>query len=56
MAEELEDLAAEKAEKQKENKWPEFKEKFLVELGAKYDAVLAESLKEKANGFSNYLK
>lgn len=55
MAEELAELSAEKAKKQKEGKWPEFKEKFYNELGAKYDEVLQESLKEKANGFQSYL-
>lgn len=56
LAEELADLAEEKEEKQKEGKWPEFKEKYYNELGAKYDEVLQLSMKEKANGFSSYLK
>lgn len=53
MAEELSDLAEEKLKKQKdgENKWPDFKEKYYNELGKKYDEVLAQSLKEKSTGF-----
>ena len=56
LAEEIDDLTQEKAEKQKDGKWSEFKEKYYQDLGLKYDQVLQESLKEKANGFSNYLK
>lgn len=56
MAEELSDLAAEKAKKAGAGKWPEFKEKYYNELGAKYDEVLKQSAKEKANGFLGYLK
>jgi adenylate/nucleoside-diphosphate kinase len=56
IAEELSDLAEEKSEKEKKGKWPEFKEKYYNELGAKYDKVVAESLKEKQNGFQSYLK
>lgn len=56
LAEELSDLAEEKMKKQAEGKWPDFKEKYYVELGAKYDDVLAQSLKEKANGFKSYLQ
>jgi len=55
MAEELSDLAEEKMKKQPEGKWPEFKEKYYNELGSKYDDVLQQSLKEKANGFKSYL-
>lgn len=40
MAEELSDLAEEKMKKQAEGKWPDFKEKYYNELGAKYDEVL----------------
>ena len=56
MAEELSDLAEEKGKKQEAGKWPEFKEKYYNELGAKYDEVLELSLKEKASGFQSYLK
>lgn len=54
LAEEINDLAEEK--KSAGEKWPEFKEKYYNELGAKYDQVLKNSLKEKEQGFSNYLK
>lgn len=40
MAEELDDLAQERKEKQEKNKWPEFKEKYYQELGDRYDAAL----------------
>lgn len=56
MAEELSDLAEEKMKKQQEGKWPEFKEKYYNQLGSKYDDVLQQSLKEKANGFKSYLQ
>ena len=56
IAEELSDLAEEKAGKQKAGKWPEFKEKYYNELGAKYDEILKLSLKEKKDGFNSYLK
>jgi len=56
MAEELDDLTSEKSEKQKDGKWPEFKEKYLNELGQKYDQLLADSLKERDQGFCSYLK
>ena len=56
MAEELDDLADQKSEKQPKGKWPEFKEKYYIELGEKYDKVLEQSLKEKMNGFKDYLK
>merc|ERR1712166_1299551 len=55
MAEELSDLAEEKMKKQPDGKWPEFKEKYYNELGARYDEVLQSSKKEKANGFKSYL-
>lgn len=56
LAEELDDLAQERKEKQAKKKWPEFKEKYYQELGAKYDSVLEQSLQEIQNGFSSYLK
>merc|ERR1711957_717120 len=56
LAEELSDLSDEKATKQKSGKWPEFKEAYYNELGAKYDQVLKESVKERKDGFSSYLK
>lgn len=56
IAEELSDLAEEKAGKQKAGKWPSFKEKYYNELGAKYDEVIKLSLKEKKDGFASYLK
>jgi len=56
LAEELDDLTHEKAEKQREGTWPAFKEQYYNELGKKYDEVLKESLKDQANGFQNYLK
>jgi len=34
MAEELDDLAKEKDENQKQGKWPDFKEKYYNDLGA----------------------
>ena len=37
IAEELSEMAAEKEKKLKAGKWPEFKEKYYNELGAKYD-------------------
>lgn len=55
LAEELSDLAEEKATKVPSGKWPEFKEKYYNELGAKYDEALKQSLKEKQQGFSKYL-
>jgi len=56
IAEELSDLAEEKENKQKAGKWPEFKEKYYNELGAKYDEILKLSLNEKKDGFASYLK
>jgi len=56
LAEELDDLSKERAKKQPEGKWPDFKEKFYNELGQEYDKVLELSLQQKATGFSCYMK
>lgn len=56
MGEELDDLAKEKAVLHREGKWPDFKEKYYNDLGSKFDGVLQDCLKEKANGFSSYMK
>jgi adenylate/nucleoside-diphosphate kinase len=53
--EELNDLAEERSRKMKEGKWPEFKEKYFIELGQQFDRVLQEAAKEKEQGFSGYL-
>lgn len=56
LAEELDDLTKEKQEKEKKNKWPEFKEKYYNDLGSRYDEILKQSLKDKREGFQSYLK
>jgi uncharacterized protein YeaO (DUF488 family) len=56
LAEELSELAEDRSSKMKKDKWPEFKEKYFNELGAKYDQVLKESKKLKETGFSSFLK
>lgn len=56
LAEELDDLSKERAKKQPEGKWPDFKEKFYNDLGQEYDKVLELSLQQKATGFVCYMK
>jgi len=54
--EELKDLAEEKEKKKKKGKWPQFKENYYNTLGQQYDGILKEVEKEKAEGFSGYMK
>lgn len=56
IAEELSDLKEERDKKIKKDKWPEFKDKYYHELGAKYDQVLKQTSKEKQAGFQSYMK
>mmetsp|Transcript_10632 Transcript_10632/g.17867 ORF Transcript_10632/g.17867 Transcript_10632/m.17867 type:complete len:146 (-) Transcript_10632:298-735(-) len=56
LAEEISDLTEERAEKLKKGKWDEFKEEYYNDLGARYDKVLKNSLKERDQGFIGYLK
>ena len=42
--------------KVKKNKWPQFKEDYYNTLGQKYDKILHDVEKEKAEGFWGYMK
>lgn len=54
---ELYELSQDKQEKLKKDRaWPEFKEDYYNKLGAKYDQIMAEVSKERASGFSYYIK
>ena len=54
---ELFELAEEKKKTLKKGKnWPQFKENYYNQLGAKYDEILKIVKKEKADGFSFYIK
>lgn len=51
------ELSKQKAEKQKQNGiWPDFKEEYYNKLGAQYDQIMANVPKERAAGFSAYIK
>lgn len=54
MAQELHDLAQEKASKDKP--WPQFKEDHYNKLGADLDKILKEVPKEVQSGFCSYMK
>lgn len=54
---ELYELSQDKQEKLKKDRaWPEFKEDYYNKLGAKYDQIMTEVSKERATGFSFYIK
>ena len=54
---ELFEMSEDKQEKlKKERAWPEFKEDYFNNLGAKYDSIMSEVVKERATGFSYYIK
>ena len=52
LAEDISVLSEEKSKGQ----WSDFKEKYYHELGAKYDAVLKSSEKDRADGFKHFIK
>jgi adenylate/nucleoside-diphosphate kinase len=56
IAEELSDLSEDREKKMKKGKWPEFKDKYYHELGAKYDEVIKQTAKAKQHGFQSYMK
>ena len=55
MAEELHALAEEKARKGPDN-WPEFKEKYYVDLGKKFERTMQNTSVDKKDGFKSYIK
>lgn len=55
LAEELHALAEEKKRKGTSN-WPEFKEKYYMELGQKFERTIANTAADKKDGFKSYIK
>lgn len=54
--EELHELADEKSKKEKKGRWPQFKEDYYNQLGAKYDEILKSIVTERKSDFQCYIK